>query len=238
VTAKRLIKYFLKTAVTIAALAFIVKFAGNSILKQYISYGIGSCKTSPILCMEPEESIVEPKIDTAYRQTLVPQNFPKMSISVPRGFDLVQELIKKPYYKRRRTRNKAIIYLLIQEPGSFIKLYPDVKKQGVKDDYEFISRLMRAQLDRIENVTDAFFVVMKSIFIPDIGNPGTAKMIQFRTEEMKGFINYQLSKPNNYFDCNVFDSRGVFFKVYIRDIGAHLGLNDVFAIISTLKPVD
>jgi hypothetical protein len=235
-TAKRLTKYFLKTAAMIISLVFIVKFAGNNILKQYIGYGIGNCRTSPILCMRPEEKVYTPRVDTAYRQTLIPQSFPKMSTSVPRGFDLVQELIKKPYYKRRRTRNKAIIYLLVQTPGYFIKLYPDVKKQGVTDDYAFISRLMRAQMDRIENVTDAFFVVMKSIFIPDIGNPGTAKMIQFQMEGMRGFVNYQLSKPDNYFDCNVFDSSGVFFKIYIRDIGANLSLNDVFAIISTLKP--
>jgi len=235
---KRFIKYLSRTIVLILALIFIIKFAGPNILKQYVSYGIGTCKTTPILCMQPEEKPFLPQIDNDYLSTLIPHAFPKMSVSVPKCFALVQELIKKPYYKKRHLNNQAVIYLLIQEPSAFIKLYPDVKKQGIKDNYEFIQHLMYAQLDQINNITDAFFVIMKSIFTPDIGNQSTAKMIKFQFNNLKGFINYQMSKPNNYFDCNVSDENGNFFKVYIRDIGANLDLNNVFTIISTLKPAD
>jgi len=131
-----------------------------------------------------------------------------------------------------------VIHLLIQEPGALIKLYPDVQKQGVNDNYEFMRRLNYASLSKVENITDAFFLIMKSVFTPDIGNQSTAKMIQFQFLDFKGFINYSMAKPNNYFDCNVSDSAGNFFKVYIKDIGARLDLNNVFAIISTLKPVN
>ena len=79
---------------------------------------------------------------------------------------------------------------------------------------------------------------MKSVFTPDIGCQSTAKMIKFQFKDYKGFINYQLCRPDNYFDCNVFDVNGNFFKVYIKDVGAQLDLNKVFAIISTLKPVN
>ncbi len=77
---------------------------------------------------------------------------------------------------------------------------------------------------------------MKSIFTPDIGNQHIAKMIKFKIGDKKGFINYNMAKPINYFDCNVLDEKGNFFKVYIKDKGARLDLNNVFAIISTLKP--
>lgn len=235
---KRFAKYFSRAILLIIAVAFVVKFAGPNILRQYISYGIGDCKATPILCMQPEERIFTPQIDNEYLNTLIPYSFPKMTISVPRGFTLIQELIKKQYYKKRRALNKAVINLLIQEPGAFIKLYPDVKKQGINDNYTFISRLMNANLGKIENVTDAFFLIMKSVFTPDIGNQSTAKMIKFQLTDLKGFINYSMSKPDNYFDCNVSDSAGNFYKVYIKDIGAHLDLNNVFAIISTLEPVN
>ena len=79
---------------------------------------------------------------------------------------------------------------------------------------------------------------MKSVFTPDIGNQSIAKMIRFELGDKKGFINYTMAKPNNYFDCNVSDVSGNFFKMYIKDIGARLDLNNVFAIISTLKPVN
>jgi hypothetical protein len=97
---------------------------------------------------------------------------------------------------------------------------------------------MYAQLNRVKNITDAFFVIMKSIFIPDIGSPGSAKMIKFQTGKFSGFINYSITNKNNYFDCNVLDNDDNFFKVYIKDEAAQLDLNKVFAIISTLKPVN
>ncbi len=253
---KRFAKIFSRTILLIFALAFIIKFAGPNILRQYISYGVGDCRTTPILCMQPDEKVFTPQIDNAYLDTLIPQKFPKMSIAVPKGFTLIQELIKKQYYKKRHPHNNAVIYLLFQEPGAFIKLYPDVKKQAVNDNYEFISRLTNANLGKIESITDAFFLIMKSVFTPDIGNQSTAKMIKFQLEDKKGFINYTLIQPlargsqalpdrqagttlrSNYFDCNVSDAQGNFFKVYIKDIGARLDLNNVFAIISTLKPVN
>jgi hypothetical protein len=235
---KRFGKYLTRAILLIIALAFIIKFAGPNILKQYISSGIGNCKTTPILCMQPDEKIFNPQINNEYLETLIPHEFPRMLVSVPKGFALIQELIKKPYYKKRHLSNKAVIYLLIQEPGAFIKLYPDVKKQGVRDNYEFIHHLNYAHLDQVKSISDAFFVIMKSIFTPDIGNQGSAKMIKFQFQDLKGFINYTMAKPNNYFDCNVSDAGGNFFKVYIRDIGANLDLNNVFAIISTLRPVN
>jgi hypothetical protein len=236
--AKRFAKYLTRLILLITALAFIIKFAGPNLLRQYISYGIGDCRSTPILCMQPEEKIFTPQINKEYLDTLIPHEFPRVSISVPKGFALVQELIKRQYYKKRHANNKAVIYLLIQEPGAFIKLYPNVQKQGIKDNYEFIRRLIYAHLDRINNITDAFFVIMKSIFTPDVGNQSTAKMIKFQLQDLKGFINYSMAKPDNYFDCNVSDTNGNFFKVYIKDAGAHLDLNNVFAIISTLKPVN
>jgi len=235
---KRFIKYLSRTILLIIALAFIIKFAGPNILKQYIGYGIGNCKTTPILCMQPEEKIFTPQIDSEYLDTLIPHAFPKMSVSVPKGFTLIQELIKKQYYKKKPKNNKAVIFLLIQEPGAFIKLYPDVKKQGINDNAEFMRRLMYANFEGIGNITDAFFVIMKSVFTPDVGNQSTAKMIRFKIKDLNGYINYTMAKPNNYFDCNVLDSNGNFFKVYIKDVGARLDLNNVFAIISTVKPVN
>ncbi len=234
---KRAAKYLSRAIILILAIAFVIKFGGPNILRFYVSYGIGDCKTIPILCMQPEVKIFTPQINKEYLNTLVAQSFPKMSVSVPKSFNLVQELIKKPYYKKRHPNYSAIIYLLLQEPKDFIKLYPDVRKQGIKDNHEFIRRLMYANLKKVNNVTDAFFIIMKSIFTPDIGNQNIAKMIKFQIENMTGFINYSMAKPDNYFDCNVLDDKDNYFKVYIRDTGAHLDLNNVFAIISTLKPV-
>lgn len=236
--ANRFLKFLTSAVIFSLCLAFIIKFAGPNILRQYISYGIGDCKTVPILCMQPNEKTLTPEINKEYIDTLVAQRFPKMSISIPKGFNLVQELIKRRYYKKRRPENNAIIYLFRQEPDAFIKLYPDVQKQGIHNNYEFIRRLMYANFNKVNNITDAFFVIMKSVFTPNIGPQSISRMIKFELREKRGFINYTMAKPNNYFDCNVLDARGNFFKVYIKDIGARLDLNNIFAIISTLKPID
>jgi len=97
---------------------------------------------------------------------------------------------------------------------------------------------MYANLNKVENVTDGFFVVMKSIFIPDVGNQETARMIRFKHGGKTGYINYTLGSNDNYFDCNVLDEKGNFFKVYIKDIRGRLDLNDVYLIIDSLKAIN
>jgi hypothetical protein len=237
-TANRFLKLINSAIVFGFCVVFIIKFAGPNILRQYISYGIGDCKTIPILCMQPNELVFTPEINKGYIDTLVAQKFPKMSIFIPKGFNLVQELIKRKYYKKRHQENSAVIYLFRQVPNEFIMLYPNVQKQGIQNNYEFIRRLMYANLNKVNNLTDAFFIIMKSVFTPDIGPQNISRMIKFELAEKKGFINYTMARPNNYFDCNVLDAQGNFFKVYIKDTGARLDLNNVFAIISTLKPID
>jgi hypothetical protein len=238
-TLKTVLKYFEFAIVLAIALVFVIKFAGPRILRQYISYGIGDCRNIPILCMEPEEKLTSPEEDPLYLAQLVPQEFSRMSLSCPKGFTLIQELTRRPYYKKNKHLDKgSTIYLLYQEPGAFLKLYPDVRKQGVTDNYVFIERLMRAKMNKVNNIPDAFFVIMKSIFTPDIGNQSNAKMVRFRLHNKRGFINYNLAYPDNYFDCSVIDERDNFFKIYIKDKGSRLDLNKVFTIISTARPID
>lgn len=90
-------------------------------------------------------------------------------------------------------------------------------------------------------------------------------MTQFRLNGKRGFINYNLGDqsgiasspqpaasvakqsprndgqglyaPVNYFDCNIIDDQGGFFKIYIKDDGARLDLNRVLAIISTAEKI-
>lgn len=235
---KRIAKYLTSAAVLCISIAFVVAFAGPNILRQYVIYGIGDCKNIPILCIAPDKKIIRPApAQNDYSQELVPQSFPQMNILCPKGFTITQELIKRPYYKKHKWLDKGqIIYLLYQEPGEFLKLYPDVKKQGVKNNYEFMERLTSANLSKIENITDAFFVIMKSVFTPDLGDQKIVKMIRFQTQQFRGFLNYNLGVADSYYDCNILDAQDNFYKVYIKDNGNTLDLNKVFIIISTIKP--
>ena len=222
-------------ALSLGAL-FVGKFAGSALLRLYIESGIGDCKNIPILCMAPQDYIMNPAIDKEYGAGLKLFEFPKIKISVPKDFTVVQELIKKVYYKKSRRPHKGeVIYLLHEEPNFFINLFPRLKKQGISNDYEFIKRIMYAREKDIKTITDAFFVIMKGVFIPDLGNQNTVKMAEFIIGDKKGFLNYNFNGSNNYFDCNMTNSQGDFFKVYIKDIGATLDLNKVLAIISTVR---
>lgn len=232
----RLVKYISLAVFLLLAILFIAKFGGPSILRLYVEAGIGTCQKIPVLCMAPKEGIANPDINKDYLLELLPYKFPKMSISVPKGFTVSQERIKKVYYKKHKD-NGAIIYLLSEEPNFFVNLFPQLNKEGIRDDYEFIRRTMYADLGGIKNLTDTFFVIMKSLFTPDVGDQNSLKMAQFSMPRKRGFINYNLSKSGNYFDCNVIDNNGNFFKIYIKDAAARLDLDKVLAIISTLaKP--
>jgi len=231
---KKLKKYFAIAVVLIMSIVFVIRFSTPALLKAYVQTGIGSCYKIPILCMEPTERIIEPDIDQEYAKGLVLYDFPAMNVYLPKGYSATHELIHKVSYKKRKPSNASAAYLIYEKPGFFIKLFPQVQKSGVKDDYEFFNRLMHANTRDIRDITDTFFVIMKSIFTPDLGNQNSARMAKFTLLDKYGFINYNLSTPDNYFDCNIFDKEGNFFKIYIKDKGGRLDLTKVFTIISRI----
>lgn len=232
---KRIANLVSTIIIFILAITFVTIVAGPNILRSYIETGIGSCNKIPILCKSPVQEIVNPGIDRAYLLTLIPHKFSKLSISAPRGFAVIQELEKKPYYKKRLSQHKeSVIFTFRQDPGYFIKLFPQVKNAGVTNNYDFIKRLAFAQIDGIKNINDAFFVILKSIFTPDLGDQNKVISASFTMPDRRGFINYNLFDKAYYFECNVITKSGDFFKVYIKDIGATLDLKEIFAIISTL----
>ncbi|MDD4982004.1 MAG: hypothetical protein PHS12_04530 [Candidatus Omnitrophica bacterium] len=232
-------KVFTLAVIFTAALVFAAMVGGPNILKGYIETGIGGCSKIPILCKSPVQEIAVAEAEKEYTGTFIPYKFSKMSLSAPRGFAVVQELEKKTYYKKRLSRKKeSVIYAFRQGPEYFIKLFPQVKSEGITDNYAFIKRLAFARTDRIKNLTDAFFVILKSILTPDIGNQHKAVMASFSMPGKKGFISYNLFDAEYYFDCNLVNENGDFFKLYIKDLGARLKLDEVLAIISTLKRED
>ena len=231
-----LLKFISITIAILFAVLFVAKFGGEAILRLYISSGVGTCKKIPVLCMAPDKEIIGLGVNKEYLAQLVPYEFPKMTVSIPNDFTAIQERVKKFYYsKSNRPQEGNIIYLLYEEPDFFINLFPQLKKQRVNDDFEFIKRTMFAKSGEVKNLTDVFFVIMKGIFIPDLGELSKVKMAQFEIADKRGFINYNLAASGNYFDCNVIDSKANFFKIYIKDKTAGLDLEKVLTIISTVR---
>lgn len=232
-------KNILKVIILLLAVAFLVKFHRAAILRMYIETCVGNCEKMPILCKVPEEEIINPKINEEYFAQLTPYKFPELEIHIPKTFSIVKEKIYRTYYKRKkRKENEAIIYLLHESPNFFINLFPQLNKQGIKNDHEFLMRVMSAKLKDINNLTDALFVIIKSIFTPDLGNQKYIKMVKFTSANEAGFINYNLLPSGNYFDCNVITTRGDFFKIYIKDKRATLDLDKVLTIISTARSIE
>lgn len=234
----KFIKYILIIVVLLFGSAFIVKFGGPALLKFYVRSGIGDCQKIPILCKMPTEKIINPVINKDFIEELLPHSLAKIEIKIPEGFTVIQEKVKKVYYKKRkREHHDAVVYLFYQESNFFTNLFPQLKNKGIQNDYEFIKRVMHANFEGIKDVTDAFFVIMKGIFIPDLGSQQDIKMIELASNDKMVFINYNFSATGNYFDCNIVNQRGDFFKIYIRDKDKKLDLEKVFAIISTVDSV-
>ena len=229
-------KYFFWFVLFCLAVFFIAKVSGPRLLKIYIDSGMGDCSKIPILCMAPSQDINNPEINKEFLAGLMPKKFPKITIFSPKGFAVVQELIKKPYYKAKRNRYKdSVIYILHLEKNYFPNLYPQVKGIGINDNYGFISRLMDAKSIDIKGIDDAFFIIMKSIFIPDLGDQKWVVMARFSMPKHKGFISYNIFGKQHYFDCNMVTQNGDFYKVYIKDKSGVLDLSEAFTIISTVE---
>lgn len=221
------------------ALVFIAKLGGPGILKLYIETGMGDCQKSPILCIRPESEIINPRINEEYLTDLAQYNFGEIQIRLPKEFTVVKEKVTKTYYKKNKDKHRgSVVYLLYEQPDFFVNLFPQTKKQGIKNDYEFFNRLMYARIPEIKNLTDTFFVIMKGVFTPDVGEQINVKMSKFIIQDKSGFITYNLSLKGNYFDCNIFDSQGNFFKAYIKDKDAVLNLEKVITIVSSVKKSD
>jgi len=242
---RKIIKYFYVAIALIFGLLFVAKFGEPAILKAYVKTGIGDCQTTPLLCIVPETELANPEIDKTYLEGLVPYCFPakllpfplpNMSVLVPKGFSVIRGSTTKVYYKKKKFNQKVpIIYLLYQKPQFFPNLFPQLKKQGIKDNYQFLTRVMTAQFMNVNNLTDAFFVIMKSVFIPDLGNQKNVKMLRFVMNDRRGFIGYNLGPSENYFNCDIITGDDTFFKIYIKDKNRKLNLDNVLAIVSTLS---
>ena len=217
-------------------LTFVAKFSGPALLRQYVELGIGNCQKIPIICLSPETEIINPVINKRYLAEALERKFPDMQLRIPKDFVVVKEHVTKIYYKKHPRKHRgATIYLLYEPPNFFVNLFPQAKKQGIENDYQFISRVMSAKISDINNLTDMFFVITKTIFTPNLGGQKNVKIVKFTINDKKGFITYNLSRKENYFDCNIANDQGDFFKIYIKDKTAMLDLDKVLAIISTLK---
>ncbi len=218
------------------ALLFIAKFAGPSLLRLYIQGGLGDCSKMTVFCKLPWESFDNAAPDGEFIDSCIDYDFPKMSALAPRGFSVVHERITRvPHKKKVDRKDDSIIYFYHEGPDFFVNLFPQVKKTGISDDYKFIERVMNARFNEISTIADAFYVIVKGVFTPDLGkDQAQIRMARFAIAGKKGFINYSLGTEANFFDCNVIDKSG-YFKVYIKDKGRQLDINKVLFIVSTLR---
>ena len=220
----------------ILAILFLAKFGKPALLRTYIDLGIGTCEKIPILCLTPEKETIRPQVNREYLSQLTRYELSGIEIYAPKTFKVINEKVNKVYYKRYpRKHTGSVMYLLNKKPNFFVELFPKIIKEGIKNDLEFLNRTMAARTRDINNLTDTFFVIMKSIFTPNLGDENNLKIIPFALGDKNGFITYNLAQTENYFDCDMIDSRGEYFKVYIKDKAAELDLEKVMTIISTVK---
>jgi len=232
----RLRSLFLAAIFLVLAVVYIIKNASSPFLKLYVRQGMGDCRTNPILCAVPQVGQIAHQPDKAYLEELKLFRFDKLQILLPKDFKVVLEQSEKFYYKKRPWRARGgTVFLLLEPAGYFISMLPELKKKGITNDYEFIERLLSANLEGIATLGDVFFVVLKGLFTPNLGPGKEIKIVRFSTADKKGFISYNLGPSANYFDCNVFDSDGNYFAVYIQDALGKLKLENVLTIISTVK---
>jgi hypothetical protein len=215
-------------------LFFAFSFAAPTILRRYLELGIGSCKKIPVLCLLPQQKYFN--IVQNARQDFIPFNFDRLKVSVPKGFSVIQELDKRYFYKKKKYLNKgSVIYTLRQDPGYFVSLFRDTKKYGINNNYDFIRRVAFASQKNIKGLNDAFFVVMKGIFIPDLGKQDNVEIGYFELKDKKGFIAFNMQGEHSYFNLDLVDINDNYYKIYIRDEGRKLDLEDVFGIALSLR---
>ncbi|MFA6350509.1 MAG: hypothetical protein WCY12_06265 [Candidatus Omnitrophota bacterium] len=229
-------KRILISILLVLGMLFVIKFSGPKLLQLYIRSGMGDCKELPIICMAPALEMDNPYFPKDKLEDFTSFKFKNIELSLPKGFLVVRGFIKKHFYKKKKVpEGEQTIYLLYQKPDFFIELFPFVKKQGVLNDHEFVRRTMSARTQEINDLTDTFFVVMKGVFTPYLGDERDLVMLKIRMGNKRCFLNYNLGPQANYYDCTIIDDNKDFFKIYIKDTKKILSLEDVLAVISTVR---
>lgn len=235
----RIVKYILTGLALVPVVLFVAKFGGPSILKMYVRAGMSYSQNLAIFSLEPEQGNYNLSADEAFMTKLRRYRLPRMEIYLPKDIRAVEGETTISYYKKRpRSPKDSVAYLLSEKPNFFMGLFPHLAKQGINNDRDFLNRTMSAKIEDIKTITDAFFVIMKGVFTPDLEDQKNLKMIKFTCAGKHGFLSYNMSGKANYFDCNFFDREGNFFKVYIKDPSASLDLNKVCTIVSTAKKIN
>ncbi len=236
---KRLLKYFLIALFVTFGLVYAIKQGGPATLRLYIESGIGNCIEIPIMCVSPEDKFHEAKLDSEFIVGLHEYQLDQIHIHTPEGFKVVKQKITMQYYKKKKDKTKGSTIYIVQKPVDFfVILFSDVTKNSIKNDYDFVSRVMNAKINRIMNLQDAFFVIMKGIFTPDLGEQASVRIVKVKVGKFNGFISYNYDPLGNYFDCNLLEEGGGYYKVYIKDKAKKLNLDDVVSIISTIRLTD
>jgi len=230
-------KIIASSVLLVLAVLFVIKFGAPSILTLYVESGMGGCQQQPVFCTIPNDTIIDPSIDQDYVKELIPYNVEGIRISIPKGFSFIKQNVMKVYYKRKKVpiEQQSVIYILARDKDFFVSLFPQFKKNGIANDYDFLWRTMNAKTREIKNLNDAFFSIMKSIFTPNLGDQKNLKILNFTSNGKRGFISYSSDSWGSYFDCNLLDARDNFFKLYIRDKRSVLDVNKILAILSTLN---
>jgi hypothetical protein len=231
---KKILKYLGWALCAVAVCIFIVWTAGPQLMKSYIRSGIGDCAKIPVLCKVPSVELGMPALNPEFKNSLLLQEFSHMAIFAPKGFGVTQETEKKLFYKKNKFKQAdEAIYVLCKEEWFFANLFSPLTKIGTDTNYIFLGRVMEANLDKIRSLKDMFFVIMKSIFIPDLGPQETSNFARFSFAELKGFLSYNLTPQGNFFNADFVNPKGEYFKVYIRNKAGLLDVDKVLTIIST-----
>ncbi|MEW6101959.1 MAG: hypothetical protein AB1481_06675 [Candidatus Omnitrophota bacterium] len=229
--------YIIAAITLLIGLILVIKFTGKDILRLYLEAGVGNCKELPILCAVPQEIFAKDSLMVPALE-LLPYTLKKIKISLPPGFNAVEEDIRKVYYKKhKRLYDGAVVYVLYKDVDFFTGLFPELKKIGINDDAGFIERTMSADLHNTNSLADAFFVIMKGIFASDLGSQENLKMVKLYSPGRISYINFNISEKGNYFDSNLVDKREGFFKIYIKDTQSQLDLEKVILILSTVEKI-
>jgi len=219
-----------------AAILIVTTFGKPYVLKTYVEMGIGTCDKIPVLCIVATKGFTNPSVDKGYIAGLARYSIEEVKIALPKDFFVIKEQIYRAYYKKRtRTEKDPVAYLLYQKPDFFQSLFPQLKKYSLRNNYDFLSRILNARTADIKDLPSTLFVILKSIFTPDVGPGSGITIARFSMADKKGFITYNYTKEGNYFNCDIVNGNQEFFKVYLKDKKKELDIEKVLAIISTLE---
>lgn len=182
-------------------------------------------------------------INHDYLTSLQRHQFNTIEICLPAEFNVTRDKKQSVSLKRMSGDNlTGFILLSYHGPRYFLpsdkydkKTLNKLEKIGIKDDYDYFTKVVYSTKKEIKRQIDMVFIMIKDMYFAPFLDKKNCKIYKYANKNQRGYILANVTASKTDYGCYIFDQENNYFDMTVRTMEPVLSLEDVCTILSTLK---